>query len=979
MVVAQQPSQFQRVEGLPHHTVLAITQDRDGFIWLGTADGLVRYDGYEFVVYRHDPTDSSSLSHSSVTALLESEDGRLWVGTEGGLDHLDGMTGRFVEHAITPPGRILGVQALFEDDRGRLWAGLACGVVRYEPDVGRATSYGCEARAEAGQAFYMHQRGPDGSFWAGSSQQATVQGLYRFDPRSGVFQRFPLPASWWPERAVSVAVGPSGRIWTGTPYQAVGWFDPTKKRFERLPFEGGEVWFEDRQGRLWMEIDGGLARYDPAMDQAIRFVLDRGDPGALTRDVRAVFEDRAGTVWAGTLGGLFRYNRGRRFRHISRDPDDPNSLSSNTVMSLHEDVDGTLWVGTFGGGLDRIGADGTVTHFRRRDNDPGGLCDDNVWTLHRDFRGDLWVGTDAGLCRYDPQHDRFVSRPLPADLPYVNTIAEDRHGRLWIGGERLYLLHRDRDRIEQFAPHDTNFRNVQAVHPAAGEVVWLGTEFSGLWRLDGKSGRFKNFPIAGRENGLLGKAVRVVHPAADGKSLWLGTDMGLVRFDLKSESFKHYLEREGLPGSSVFGILEDEKGRLWISTNQGLVRFDPRSESMRTYTSADGTGNTEYNRRAAVAGPTGSFFFGGLEGITSFHPGAVDLEPAAPVVITHVQKAGRSGAVELQPARVMHEGLVLQPHEQAFAIEFAALSFTHPLQNRYAYRLEGFDDDWVDADAHRYARYVGVPPGRYTFRVRSARGGVWNDEGVSVAVVIRPAFWQTGWFLLIIVALALAVLYAGYRYRIAHLLREERLRLRIASDLHDDIGSKLSSIALMTDMVTRRSTLDEQARRRLADVAGTARRMADDLRDIVWMINPRHDRLEDLVAKMQHLATTMLDGTACTFQCPPDVFTETLDMEQRRHLFLVYKEILNNIARHAQASQVAITVEQHDGTFVLKVHDDGVGFDPQAEHLGTGLESVHARALALGGHLAVESLPGAGTTVRLTVKMAESRDGLLEH
>ncbi|HMB92695.1 MAG TPA: triple tyrosine motif-containing protein, partial [Rhodothermales bacterium] len=566
------------------------------------------------------------------------------------------------------------------------------------------------------------------------------------------------------------------------------------------------------------------------------------------------------------------------------------------------------------------------------------------------------------------------------DSSYVYVLAEDETGRLWVGGELLRRLDPQMGLMEESSwetlVHEAVKKNIQAIYPATGGVVWLGTEFKGLHRFEPATGHIKTYPVATETaDGLRGKAVRFIHPDPDGHTLWLGTDFGLVRFDSEIETFRHYLQRDGLPGSSVFGMLQDDEGSLWISTNQGLAHFDPTTETFIVYTEADGTGNTEYNRRAAYRDGDGTFYFGGLNGVTSFHPSTIRTNPVVPpVVLTRIEAARRDTVRTLKTFG--RNELRLSYLDYTFAFEYAALSYTNPSKNRYAYMLVGFDEDWVDAGIRRRAAYTNIPPGEYTFRVKGANeDGVWNEQGTALQVHIAAPWWTRWWFRLLTASLILAVFYGAYRYRVAHLLREERMRLRIAGDLHDEIGSKLSSIALASEMVTARATLGDREQRQLTEVTRQARRMVDDLRDIVWFVNPRHDHLDDLIVRMRHVAAEMLNGTRHTFHAPGEAWNRALDMERRRHLYLMFREVLTNITRHAQANQVDIRLAQRDGSLEVIIYDDGIGFDPAAPSQGEGLHNLHTRAHAIGGTIRIESQPGQGTTVLITAKIPENRDG----
>jgi len=421
------------------------------------------------------------------------------------------------------------------------------------------------------------------------------------------------------------------------------------------------------------------------------------------------------------------------------------------------------------------------------------------------------------------------------------------------------------------------------------------------------------------------------------------------------------------------GALPDGAGRLWLGTNRGLARFDPESESFRVFGRRDGVVNVEFNRKARLRASDGTFYFGGLDGVTVFRPEEIVDNPfVPPVALTAVEVLSSAGTREV-PA-IGLERLELSYREDTLAFEFAALSFAQPEGNRYRYRLEGLDEHWVEAGDRRFARYVHMPPGRYAFRVQAmSHDGVWNREGVTLPIVILPPFWETLWFRLLVVVAVAAAVYGLYRYRLARILAVERLRMRIAGDLHDQLSSDLSGIALASDMVSRRSALDEGDRSRLQVARDTALSSVEALRDIVWYVNPQQDSLEALGARMRSTAQRLLPGHDVEIHAA--LSDGALPMELRRQIFLTYKELLHNVARHADASRVEVRLERRERSVVLSVADDGVGFDPSltTSRTGTGLASARARAARMNGTLEVESRLGEGTRVTLRATLPRTR------
>lgn len=887
---------FERINGLSHNTVFAIRQDRQGFLWLGTADGLLRYDGYGFKDYRHDPRKPDSLAASTIRALSEDASGNLWIGTTRGLDRFDRAAGRFEHH--------LG-----------------------DADVG-------------GLIF-----GPDGNSWVLTYES----GIYHYDPRSREVRDHWQDAknqtvTRW--REIVGRFGPDANV----PLPAIELPDGTAAR--RV--------VKANDNTLWIGTPKGLYHADPEGGGVHRHGLS-SDADALARFIWAIYEDHGGALWVGTRSGLYRYDPHEKpFAHLRPEA----AGGASTVMAIDKSAHGELWLGTMGGGLLRLDEDsGEVLSHR-----PGGPSD-HIWALCAADNETLWIGAEEGLFAVDvptAQHTRY---PLPSTHPYsppaIYTIIEAPDGNLWIGG--AWDVYRFDPRTKALLEHISmtrpdGFSTVQALHVDRRGTLWIGTEDDGLFRRDPAEQKLHRV-----DADLPGGAIWAIHESRDGK-LWLGTNLALARFDPETQRVRQFYDPEALPGAIAYSLLEDESGRLWIGTSHGVARFDPRTERFRAFDTDDGIGNIEFNRRAALRAADGTFYFGGLHGLTAFDPAAIHDNPTVPpVVITGIQKSGPKGTVKLNPERARERGLVLSHEDRVFAFRFAALSFTDAHKNRYAYRLEGYDPTWVQAKTHRLARYTNVPPGEYVFRVKGSNNdGVWNEQGAAIRVTITPPYYETWWFRVLMAVSIFGLLAIAYRYRIAHLRRVERMRMRIAADLHDDIGSQLSSIALLSEMVRDRAELPAADAEELSRIGRVARRLVDGLREIVWFVDPAHDAQGALVWKMKTTAAVLLHGVAFTFEGPRHV--PTTDVQLTRQVFLIYKEVLHNVARHAGATHVAIEVMRRHSELAFSVVDDGVGFDVEDATGGHGLRNIHRRAEKIGAKLEIESTPGKGTVVQLTVK-----------
>jgi hypothetical protein len=595
-------------------------------------------------------------------------------------------------------------------------------------------------------------------------------------------------------------------------------------------------------------------------------------------------------------------------------------------------------------------ATGTFTRFTPDSRKPGSISSEAVQSIYIDKSGTMWLGggsgsgllerfnrTDGTFTHYDVCESGYTG---PHASP-VHSVHEDKFGVLWFLGR-------------------------------------------GLGVFDRGSGRARYY----RHNGEFGGSLSSEEPTSlceDTQGvLWLGTRAGLDRFDRASETFSHVTVKDGLPSNYILDILEDNSGsshgeglpgNLWLLTVMGISKFTPSTGAIRNYGPADGVPIAASAwAHACFKNGNGYMYFGGTNGFVRFHPDSVhDNLYVSPVVITAFKKFYKDA--EFDSAVTEKRAIELSYRENVFSLEFAALDYIHPEKNLYAYKLEGFDRDWVYCGTRREATYTNLEPGTYTFRVKgSNHDGVWNEAGASLTVIVNPAFWQTLWFKMGLVFLLGGMLYALYRYRLLKLLELQRLRVRIADDLHDDIGSELSGIALESDLIARQLPAEAPQHLRLMNVGHSIRRAADDLRDVVWIVNPELDTFPDLVARMRSIAAKMLAGHRFTFESSASPSESSLDLEFKRHVLMMFKEILNNILRHASATHVQIGVSLKEKYLHLSVNDDGVGFTPSSQFAGRGLATLHSRAAAIGGKLTLESKPGSGTHVCLEANITRSSD-----
>jgi signal transduction histidine kinase/ligand-binding sensor domain-containing protein len=832
--------------GLSHSTVNCILQDHYGFMWIGTDDGLNKFDGYSFTVYKHNPDDPHSLSHNQVWSLFEDSIGVLWVGTYGGgLNRFDRETGHFArydaddfQNVTDEPEEFRNVVwAIDEHPAGVLWiATYGGGLIKFDLGTESFTSY---APDPADPKFWGHEWitamlvDRSGSIWIGTSSE----GLDRFDPITEEFTIYRHdpndPTSLGDNRITEIFQDRSGQIWIGTNGGGLERYDPEKDKFQHYRHDPADpnslianhIWSitEDASGVLWVGTSsGGLDAFDPKRETFTHFQSDPTKPGSLSSDrIWSIYQDQSGILWIGTRGGGMNKSdpASRRFTHYHGDFGDPHRPSNYPVLALHEDQFGVLWIGTNGGGLDAFDREnGEWQHYRYDPANRNSLDTGPVLAIHEDTSGALWIGTYDGFYRFDRKTEGFDRIPHnPPDpggvkIGTIYCITEDSKGILWLGthgrglsefnpvtGKFVYHQHEwDPGKAiwEQQTPSSNYVHGV--IEDETGRL-WVGTK-DGLNTYDRETGQWQWFQHdPNNPHSLSHNWVMSLYQDGSGE-LWIGTQGGgLNRLDLNklegtdpaTWTFTHYREQSGLVNDTVWNIIE-HGGYLWIGTANGLSKFDPRTETFKSYDASDGLPINEFS--AAIKSDSGEMFFGGINGFMSFHPDQmVDNPYVPPVVLTSLQQKGVE--VDAGQARDDLRELTLRWPDNSFEFGFAALNYTQPEKNQHAYMLEGFEENWNDIGTQRFGRYTNLPGGTYILRLKGSNNdGLWNEDGTSIKVKVVPPFWQTWWFwgTLILVLVVGAV--GGYRLRIrgveARSLELERQVEARTAELKKEIGQR---------------------------------------------------------------------------------------------------------------------------------------------------------------------------------------------
>ncbi|UCG25018.1 MAG: GAF domain-containing protein [Chloroflexota bacterium] len=846
-------------QGLSQSTVTAMLQDSQGFMWFGTRDGLNRYDGYSFKVLKHDSADPASLADNAIASIFEDRSGTLWIGTEGGgLERFDRDAESFTHYRSDPEDATSissnTVTAIVEDPAGTLWVGTDSGLNRFDHQTETFSFHPNEfdpLNFPYGTNYVTDFIAEDsGRLWI-----ATLGGLLSFEAEAASFRYHQLMPSdkriipngpGWPP-INSFFQDDEGLLWLATDDDGLIAYEPGTGRTEHytedingansLSHNTVHAVYQDQSGKIWAGTQLGLDLVDPDSREVIRYQHDPLRTESLSdNEIRSLYADESGVLWIGTLiGGINKLDPYKtKFRHVRSTGDPADGLSHPQVLALYQDDQDSLWIGT-GDGLNMLDPQtGMMSHYIHDPDDPSSLSSDYVTSIVQDQSGVLWIGTHGGLNRLNRpggnfsrvQADPADSHSLSSDL--INALFEDQAGYLWVGTDGVGLSRRDpaNGRFDHYSyveanrpPETLGLNHILSFQEDDNNYLWIGT-MGGLIRFDqGEQALTYYRHEPGDASSLAHDLVNDIHLDQGGR-LWLATGGGLDRYDPAADSFSHITEEDGLPNNMILGILEDSSGLLWISSNHGLTRYDPDTGAMRNYDTSDGLQSFEFNRGARLKNRRGEMLFGGVNGFNVFQPEDIRDNPyRPPLVVTDMRILNESVPFgpdsNLQKPIEQTDRVKLSGQDTVFSFELAALHYGAPDDIQYAYLMEGFDKTWNFLGNRRYATYTNLPPGNYTFRaVGSNSDGVWNEEGLSLEVLVPRPFWQSLWFISLVFFAILAAVYGGFRLR-------------------------------SRSLAARTHELEEQVARRTVEIE-RRRQIAEGLREILVLLNSQRSLEESL-------------------------------------------------------------------------------------------------------------------------------------
>jgi len=1048
-------------DGLSSNCVNAILQDNRGFMWFGTTNGLNRWDGYEFKIFSHNPNDSSSLSSNEISAMYEDSKGVMWIGTYNGLNKFNKKTEKFTQYktSVDSIDNTLGnfIYQIIEDNSGVIWFCTGYGLCKMDATTGEIKRF--IPKHEIHKTFfnpnYIHSVC---EVEANRLLLGTAGGLISFDTEVEEFTKLPFNDPYIDDRPTvhRVYKDKVGLLWIGMASQGLIQYDLESRKFHHFKYDPRDpfslsynsVWsiFEDQSGVLWIGTSGGgLNRFDKDTNRFTAYKHNSRDEESIcSSTIMAIYGDKESNLWIGTRNnGISRVTKWKKpFKNYEYDTDDPSSFGHSEAISICEDRSGDLWVAQWGSGVSRLMREsGKFIHYVYKPSAKINISNDWVSDIYEDRADYIWVGS-MGLDRIDINANQVIHYEQDPDDPNslggarVNLIYEDRDGILWLG---IYLLGLDRfnKELETFKHYRQDLLDslslsnnyVLSLYQDSEDILWVGTA-DGLCKLvkfeNGKEGFvcYKNDPL--NPTSISHNIIYRVFEDSN-KRLWIGTEYGLNLFNREKENFISYTTDDGLPGNIIYSILEDDHHNLWLRTNRGLVKFNPETKIFKTYDERDGLKycrTIEFGYNAFHKGRSGKFYYGGMNSIAVFHPDSLQDNPNAPrIVLTDFKidnKPVEIGDNSCLKKLITETKIIELPYyEKILSFEFAALDYTAPSKNQYAYKMEGVDRDWVYTDAtRRYVSYTNLDPGEYIFRVKGSNNdGVWNEEGVSIAIIINPPWWAT-WWAYVLYGIFIVSLFTGItrfylnRQRLKHQLELEhehaeklgeidQLKSRFFANISHEFRTPLTLIIGPVKQVITKIK-DEKVKEELSMVHRSAKKLHG-------MVNQLLD-LSKLEAGGMELKTSeeniipLLKGLVLSFASLAERKKITLKFSSVLDEILVFvdrdkiEKIINNILSNAfkftpEGGCINVNVKITNGKVEISFSDSGIGISEERidkifdrffqvdgshtrEQEGTGIGLALTKELVElhKGEIEVESEEGKGTS--FTVRLLLGKDHL---
>lgn len=810
------------VRTLATRSVTAMVQDQKGFIWFGTPDGLLRYDGYEIKMYKSEIGNSQSLSDNNIRDLAVDTLGQIWIATQGGgLNQFIPKENRFVQYQNDPRDKnsISGnaTWSVMVDSKNNIWVGTwSNGLNKLDQSTGQ---FERKFSDYTGPILAIYEDN-EGVIWA------PVNGLASYNPQTKETNYYKTnsfdPTSLGSDDIRVITGDEEGNLWIGTESTGAYRMNIGEKKIERftvgsdsLNLIGSNAIYDifiDENEAVWLATGSGLNIWQKKNGKLHKYKKDDSDPLSLSNNnPRVILKDRSGSVWIGNEGGMINKLLDKKnFKTYRHDPKSNNSLSHNLIRALYEDDEGMIWVGTQAGGLNLLNREtGKITLFPSDTTENIFLDHTQISAIYEDENNVMWIGTwGGGVYKLDYnqgittiyKNDPRNFKSLPDDR--IQVFHVDRFGEFWIGTENgLARFDRDTEEWERFKGLTGSTIQGKAFLEEEDGSLWVGT-WHGLNKISPDRSSVTTWTHNPEDNNSL-SSNHIISLHRDGSgNLWLGTfGGGFNKFAVKEGKFTRYFERDGLPNNVIYGILEDETNNLWLSTNNGLSQFNPETEKFRNYDSSEGLQGNEFYWGASWKNADGSLMFGGVNGLNIFYPSEITNNTIIPPVVIsdfliYNKPVGIGQDSVLQKSITYTKDLTISYKQAVLTFNYAALNYNHPEKNQYAYMLEGFDDSWNYVGNKRTATYTNLDPGDYVFRVKGSNNdNVWNEHGVQLNITITPPFYRTWWFYILAAMAVGSVFYGFIKFRERGLKEDKLVLQRSIDEAYAEVENQKKAIA----------------------------------------------------------------------------------------------------------------------------------------------------------------------------------------
>jgi len=1004
-------------QGISHSAVLCILQDSRGFMWFGTQNGLNRYDGRKFRIYMNNADDKSSLPGNYIKTIFEDKDDNIWIGTlGGGLSKFNRELNNFTNyHPDSNATENELITSICEDSDANLWIGcFEKGLIKY--DIRRNKFYdlnkitGSKKKIIDG-GIYTMLIDSNQMLWIGTWNK----GIYLFDLKA---EKFMMSVNDFREnnffgetRIFSLFEDSKKNVWIGTSEGAVVFNNnrSSVRTFINDPASENSISqnhvsaiCEDKDNNIWLATKrAGLNKLIISENRIERYYSSESDPGSISGDaLLTLYCDDSNVLWAGTFGyGVSRHDGlKKKFYSINDLTSQNRSPNISNVISVLASSENDLWIGTMIDGLFKYDhKNNAVKNYKGTAAGNGELRGSMITCLEKDNVGGIWIGTSAGgLNKYDQGKDAFDYFEYGSTGAYrVHSICRDKSENiLWLGTQEHGLLCFDtvtekfiNDGMKRSSPHHSS--DVKVVFADSCGLIWVGTNKSGLIKYSPERKTVEVFIHHTADLKSISDNTVTVICEDKSSDLWIGTLYGgLNKFSRGTNKFERIFLGNDMNNIIISGIIADEKNNLWISSNQGIIFFNTALRKARLYDTSDGLINKEFNDGAYCSSGDGIFCFGGVNGVNYFKPAEITNNPYIPnIAITDFQIFNKSENRSEQNSYLKEDvneisEINLSHRESVFSFEFAALSYNNPDKNEYAYKMEGFDKDWIYSGKRNFITYTNLEAGDYTFRVKGSNNdGVWNEEGTGVRMHITPPFWKTWWFRSMSAASAAGAAGLSYNRKLVKIEKERRSqeefskklidsqeqeRKKIASELHDTIAHDILITKNKAVIGLRYSEDPEKIKSILNEISDISSGTLNDVRSISYNLNPPQLERLGLTKAIKSIVNRISHSTDIEFSVTVEDIDKLLSQELEINVFRILQECFNNILKHSKATRSDLRIFKNKESITILVSDNGIGFSNEQRY-GLGLKGITERIKLYKGILTIESEAGHGTTVNINI------------